>query len=163
MSNSHPQQRDPQRNPSPSGNRSFQLFAAGLGAVLVVAGVVAGFWPHGNGQMQGSLFADSCGSAFIPNPSAISGLVSCDAVLGQPRTAAIVLLVIGIIGLAVGLPALFGAQASSRRPTPVDAHTQEGLSSPNLATELERISALRAEGHLTEAEFTSAKARLLSE
>ncbi len=134
------------------GHESLGWFGVGLGGLMFVVGLIIGLWPHGNGQVQGTLFADSCGSALLPNASAVSGLVSCDYYLEQPRVIAIALLVIGGFGLAFGLIAAVGSRMNvSRKPRKF----------ATVASELESLSALHSQGQLTDAEFSVAKARLL--
>ncbi|MCP3144389.1 ion channel [Pyxidicoccus xibeiensis] len=74
---------------------------------------------------------------------------------GLARICATVLMLMGI--------GLIGMVASSLSNALLSADQETGTATPapSLASELERLAALRERGHLTEAEFTAAKGKLL--
>jgi voltage-gated potassium channel len=72
---------------------------------------------------------------------------------GLARICATVLMLLGI--------GLIGLVASSLSNALLAADQEAAPAAPSLVSELERLAALREQGHLTEAEFTAAKRRLL--
>jgi voltage-gated potassium channel len=72
---------------------------------------------------------------------------------GLARICATVLMLLGI--------GLIGLVASSLSNALLAADQEAAPPAPSLVSELERLAALRERGHLTEAEFTAAKRRLL--
>lgn len=124
------------------------------GALSVLVGLAVGFWPRSNGQVAGTMYADSCGSAFLPDPEAMQGLAGCDYYLSGPRGWAIGLLVVGFAGLVIGLLTIV---ANPRVDAPRKAHENR----PSSVDDLERLTRLHASGALSDEEFEAGKKRAL--
>jgi|GEM_PF-4501196 len=133
--------------------RAVALLASGAGGLLLVIGLGIGLWPRDNGQVQGSMFADTCGSAFFPNHAATMGLVPCSYYLDGPRAWAIGLCLVGLALLAFGLIVIADQRAKTPKPAAAGPRS--------IAQELESLAALHASGALSDEEFEAGKRRVL--
>jgi voltage-gated potassium channel len=135
-----------------------RLLYTGSLTALVVLGMAAGVWALERGSNPSfAQFSEALWWAIVTASTVGYGDITPQTGAGRTLAGLLMLLGIGLIGVvasSLSNAVLAVGQAEQQR-----AAAAEGPAS--LAGELERLAALHAAGHLTDAEFSRAKARVL--